>query len=218
MDDPETDEEPGKILHEYRPVADPRFAELGWPVRDGALLYYGSSDSTSWFLVVLDALGDAALVAELEGAWRAAGGWLGRALETGGGFVRYGPRTAPGGLVQHGWRDAVAPVEGHPYGAGIVRPDGARLRRRWPTPTPRRSPTPRCARSSGSIRAADGRNARPRCASGWPPPFGPDVMAIEGDGTPVPGAGSQLGWLLWSGALEGDAADAAANASSRRTS
>jgi glycogen debranching enzyme len=35
--------------------------------------------------------------------------------------------------------------------------------------------------------------------------FGPEVMAIEGDGTVVPGAGSQLGWLLWSGALRDDA-------------
>jgi glycogen debranching enzyme len=40
--------------------------------------------------------------------------------------------------------------------------------------------------------------------------WGPDVMAIEGDGTIVPGAGSQLGWLLWAGALEDDAAAAAA--------
>ena len=31
--------------------------------------------------------------------------------------------------------------------------------------------------------------------------FGPDVMALEADDAPVPGAGSQLGWLLWSGAL-----------------
>ena len=42
--------------------------------------------------------------------------------------------------------------------------------------------------------------------AGW----GVDVMALEGDGTPVPGAGSQLGWLLWARALEGDAAAAAA--------
>ena len=32
--------------------------------------------------------------------------------------------------------------------------------------------------------------------------FGPDVMALEADGTEVRGAGSQLGWLLWAGALE----------------
>jgi glycogen debranching enzyme len=35
--------------------------------------------------------------------------------------------------------------------------------------------------------------------------FRPDVMAIEADGTVVPGAGSQLGWLLWSGAVKDDA-------------
>ena len=35
-------------------------------------------------------------------------------------------------------------------------------------------------------------------------------MAIEGDGREVPGAGSQLGWLLWADALEPDARDAAA--------
>ena len=40
--------------------------------------------------------------------------------------------------------------------------------------------------------------------------LGPDVMAVEPDGTPVPGAGSQLGWLLWADALEGPARDAAA--------
>jgi glycogen debranching enzyme len=36
------------------------------------------------------------------------------------------------------------------------------------------------------------------------------VMAIESDGTAVPGAGSQLGWLLWADALEAPAASAAA--------
>ena len=45
-DDPETDEEPGKILHEYRPDAPAWHTEHGWPVRDGVLRYYGSSDST----------------------------------------------------------------------------------------------------------------------------------------------------------------------------
>jgi glycogen debranching enzyme len=31
--------------------------------------------------------------------------------------------------------------------------------------------------------------------------FGPGVLALEGDDLAVPGPGSQLGWLLWSGAL-----------------
>jgi glycogen debranching enzyme len=204
VDDPETDEEPGKILHEYRPVAEPRFLELGWPVRDGALLYYGSADSTSWFLVVLAALDDAELVRELEGTWRAAGGWLARALEAGGGLVRYGPRTTRGGLAQQGWRDAVAPVENHPYGAGIVRPDGSE-------PAAPLADADTQAAAHAALRALD----RLDPGGGWgeragalraevAARFGPDVMAIEAGGRVVPGAGSQLGWLLWSGALVED--------------
>src|SRR5215217_275933 len=123
-DDPDTDEEPGKIPHEYRPEAGAWFAETGWPVREGRLLYYGSADATSWFLVLLDALGDARLARELEQSWRAAGDWLARTLDAGDGLLRYGPRRGTGGLAQHGWRDAIAPVENHPEGAGIVRPDG----------------------------------------------------------------------------------------------
>jgi glycogen debranching enzyme len=33
--------------------------------------------------------------------------------------------------------------------------------------------------------------------------FGPEIVALEGDGTPVPGAGTQLGWLLWAGVVRG---------------
>ena len=35
-----------------------------------------------------------------------------------------------------------------------------------------------------------------------------DTLAIEPDGTPVPGAGSQLGWLLWAGAASDPSASA----------
>ena len=48
-------------------------------MRDGALHYYGTSDATSWFLVLLAATGDAALQAELAPAVeRPAAGWSGR--------------------------------------------------------------------------------------------------------------------------------------------
>ena len=135
-DDPEVDEQPGKILHEWRPQAPAWHTEHGWPVRDGELRYYGSADSTSWFLVVLAATGDGALAAELEGAWRAAGAWLEQALVDGGGVVRYGPRLGSGGLSQQGWRDVMGPASEDADGGGIVRPDGstpraaARRRRR----------------------------------------------------------------------------------------
>ena len=193
-DDPETDEEPGKILHEYRPQAEPRFAELGWPVRDGQLLYYGSADSTSWFLVVLAALGDDALSAELEPARRAAAGWLERALERGGGLVRYGPRTSSGGLAQQGWRDAAAPVEAHPNGGGILRPDGS-------APAAPQADADVQAVAYAALRALGDEERAAALAARIERDFGPDVMALEAGDVPVPGAGSQLGWLLWSGAL-----------------
>jgi glycogen debranching enzyme len=207
--DPETDEEPGRILHEYRPAAGAWFEDHGWPTRDGALLYYGTADATSWFLVVLAALDDPALSAELEPAWRAAGSWLVAALDAGGGLVRYGPRHARGGLEQQGWRDAMGPVEERAEGSGIVRPDGT-------------APAPPLADADCQAAAVAALDALARLdpAGDWPAraaalrsrlrAWGPDVMAIERDGAIVPGAGSQLGWLLWAGALSGDAAEAAA--------
>ena len=219
--DLDTDEEPGKIPHEYRPEAAAWFAETGWPVRDGGLLYYGTADATSWFLIVLAALGDAELTSELEPAWRAAAAWLVGALDAGAGLVRYGPRRGAGGLAQHGWRDAIAPVQDHPEGAGIVRPDG----------TEPAAPLADADCQAAAIAALDGLERldpsggwtaraaalRARVSAAFAPgapstasPWGDWPMAIEGDGTPVPGAGSQLGWLLWAGALEGGAAAAAA--------
>jgi glycogen debranching enzyme len=209
-DDPDTDEEPGKILHEFRPRAEPRFAAAGWPVRDGRLLYYGSADSTSWFLVVLATLGDAGLTATLEPAWRAAGGWLERALARGGGLVRHGPRVRSGGLAQQGWRDAAAPVEAHPHGGGILRPDGT-------APGGPLADADVQAVAHAALRALatlSGDESWTRRAAGLAArierDFGPGVMALEGDDRPVPGPGSQLGWLLWSGALSGASRDAVA--------
>jgi glycogen debranching enzyme len=211
-DDPLTEEEPGKIVHEYRRELNRHLVELGWDAlfRDGELRYYGSADSTSWFLVLLDALGDEALAAELEPAWRAAGGWLERALERGGGLVRYGPRRSPPGLTQQGWRDAIDPLDLGQGGSGILREDGS-----LPEPPladadcqaaalmalralARLSGEERWAEAAGRLRERVG--AR----------FGPETMAIEAGERKVRGAGSQLGWLLWAGALEGQAADAVA--------
>jgi len=176
-------------------------AGAGWPVRDGELLYYGSADSTLWFLVVLAALDDTDLVAELVPAWTAAADWVARALERGGGLVRYGPRERPGGLAQQGWRDATAPVEHHPEGGGIVRPDGS-------APRPPQADTDVQAVAYAALRALavlSGEQAWTRRAEALAGrlerDFGPGVMALEGDDLVVPGPGSQLGWLLWSGAL-----------------
>ena len=206
VEDPETEEQPGRILHEDRPVAPDWLVERGWPVRDGAMRYFGSSDSTSWFLVVLEATGDTTLQEELAPARDAASAWLERALTEGSGLVRCGPRRFPGGLGQQGWRDALDPATDE-HGGGIAREDGS-------------SPLAPLADADSQAAAVAALDALvrldPQHADHWTEQAGqlrarleaafvPDVMALEGDDRPVPGAGSQLGWLLWAGALSPDA-------------
>jgi glycogen debranching enzyme len=196
-DDPETDEEPGKILHEHWPEPPARVVEVGWPVRDGELRHYASADSTAWFLVVMATLGDGDLVQELEPAWQAAGGWLERALERGDGLLRYGPRRAPGGLQQQGWRDTTDPLEPETPGAGIIREDGSAPLLPLAdadTQAVAVAALDALAEISGDPRfrsRADELRATVRSR------FGPETLAIEADGREMRGTGSQLGWLLW---------------------
>ena len=199
-DDPETDEQPGKIVHEWWPQAPAELRDTGWPVRDGELRYYGSADSTSWFLLVLASLDDRALAAELELTWRAAGEWLLRALERGDGLVRHGPRQAPGGLAQQGWRDAVDPADPAFHGGGIMRAVSG-------TPRSPLADADTQAVAVVALRAL----ARLSGDEHWGQraaelgarleEFGPETIAIEADGAAVRGAGSHLGWLLWADAL-----------------
>jgi glycogen debranching enzyme len=204
---PGTLEEPGKIGHEFRPRAPDGFAESGWR-GTGEFRYYATADATSWFLVVLAAVGDRALADELGGAWRAAGDWLAGALERGGGLVRHAPGTW-GALTQHGWRDAIDPVAQEGQGSGILRPDGT-------VPAPPLADVDSQAAAHAALRALaalsddDGWERAAAALRARLAALGPEVMAVEADGSPVPGAGSQLGWLLWAGALEGDARAAAA--------
>jgi glycogen debranching enzyme len=199
QDDEDTDEEPGKIVHEYRPHADRRFEDMGWPVRDGELRYYGSADGTSWFLVVLAALRDDAVTEELTSAWQAAAGWLERALGRGGGLVRHGPRRASGGLAQQGWRDTTDPLQA--YGGGILEADGT-------VPESPLADADSQAVAVAALRATarlsgDSRweSLATRTVERIADAFDPETMAIDASGTRVAGAGSQLGWLLWADAL-----------------
>ncbi len=210
-DDPEIDEEPGKIIHEYHPVPPAWLLDLGWAVRDGGIRYYGTSDATSWFLVVLAATANAELQAELKPNISAAARWIDFALEAGRGLVRCGPRRYPGGLTQQGWRDSVKPGQDR-HGCGIVTEAGTA------------PPAPLADADSQAVAVAALRALimlDPARARHWEQRltalraqiaerFGPSVMAVDGNDRLVIGAGSQLGWLLWSGAFDEDAADAAA--------
>lgn len=200
-EDPETDEEPGKIVHEWWPRAPERLRRASWPVRDGELRYYGSADSTSWFLVLLASLGDRSLANELEATWRAAGGWLERALEAGDGLVRHGPRRAPGGLAQQGWRDAEDPADPAHHGAGILEPGGG-------VPAPPLADADTQAVSVIALRALAAlsgeerwKRAGAKLGATIEEAFDPETLALAGGGGKVEGAGSHLGWLLWADAL-----------------
>jgi glycogen debranching enzyme len=194
------DEEPGKIVHEVRPgISVARQGYLGLEVPDGELRYYGSADSTPLFLHVLAMTGDAALANELQAAWRAAGDWLLRALERGGGFVRW-HRRAPGGLVQQGWRDTVDPEGSPSQGSGIVHEDGAAPKAPVAdadTQAAALAGLRGLAQLSGAPEHAAAADA---LAARIAERFGAETMALDADDQPVRGAGSQLGWLLWAGA------------------
>jgi len=204
---PGTLEEPGKIGHEFRAAPPEGFVATGWP-EQGPFAYYGTADATSWFLVVLAATGDGPLGGELEGSWRAAGAWLERALERGGGYVRHAPGTW-GALSQQGWRDAIDPAGQEGQGSGILRPDGTQ-------PAAPLADVDSQAAAHAALRALgrlSGEDRWERLAADLRErlgALGAEAMAVEPDGRIVPGAGSQLGWLLWADALEGDARDAAA--------
>ena len=154
----------------------------------GEFNYYGTADATAWFLVVLASLDDRALRDEFEDAWRGAGAWLARQLDRGGGLVRHTPTTVPGGLVQQGWRDSHDPADG--TGGRILHADG-----RVPG-GPRLADADTQAVSYAALRALakldpDGRwdeqasTLQARISTA----FGPEVMAVEGDGTEVRGPG-----------------------------
>jgi glycogen debranching enzyme len=102
--DDASEEEPGKILHEYRfePAAQ---AELpGWKFP-----YYGSVDSTPLFLVVASAYlartGDRALLSTLWPAIERAHAWMTKFGDIDGdGFLEYRSRN-PRALFHQGWKD-----------------------------------------------------------------------------------------------------------------
>src|SRR5205085_2510223 len=102
--DPDTEEEPGKVLHEARDHDLDEYVVHGWPVRDGRLRYYGSIDSGPWFLIVLGALARAGedVAAHLEAARRVAGWLVARDMRSAFMHSFVGTRDAPPAFARHG--------------------------------------------------------------------------------------------------------------------
>ncbi len=115
-DDPEHDEEPGKVLHELRvgEVANRGLSPLA--------RYYGTVDATPLFLSLLtehaDWTGDLSLFRELRPQIDAMLGWIdGDGDRDGDGLLDYRART-PAGLRNQGWKDSEE---------GVLAADGAPL-------------------------------------------------------------------------------------------
>ena len=104
VDDTFTDQEPGKILHEYRRGEMAACREIPF------IPYYGSIDATPLYLMLLaeyfDWTGDLAFVHELWPAALSALGWMTATADAqGAGYLAY-RRRSPRGLANQGWKDA----------------------------------------------------------------------------------------------------------------
>ena len=201
------DEEPGKILHEFRTG---ELARLGLVPHTP---YYGTVDATPLFLILLAQhaawTGNLALFEELRGSVERAIEWI----ETnqgrfGHGYVTYQSRS-PASLANQGWKDsgdaivnadgshavppvALAEVQGYVYQAkrGIATlyaRIGEEVR------------AGRLRREAEELRARFNRDF-------WLADKGFYALALQGDGTPCAVVSSNPGQALWSGIISADKA------------
>jgi glycogen debranching enzyme len=205
-------EEPGKIAHELR------FGELA---RTGDVpfgRYYGTTDATALFLIVLRdhaaATGDRSLVKELAAQLNAAIGWI-EAQQDDQGLVRYPASRIGRGLLNTSWKDSddsvsyadgtlatgrIAVVEIQGYVAAALEAAADMLG--WLGDGGRRIAELRA-------KAATLRETIDRLF--WNAGLGLHVIAVDEDGKQCDIATSNPGHLLWSGSLPPDrAADVAA--------
>jgi glycogen debranching enzyme len=203
VDDPDSEEEPGKILHELR-------RRGGGGPFSRSTRYYGTIDATPLFVMLAaeawrwGALTTADL-ASLMPAVDAAMGWIEKYGDIDGdGFVEY-RRRSPAGLANQGWKDswdgisyadgtfpegpiALAEVQGYCYGAhlGVA------------------------ALCDAVGRGVDAQLARTRAAalreqfnaSFWNAERGWFVLGLDGDKRQIDALATNAGHSLWTGIAE----------------
>jgi glycogen debranching enzyme len=214
--DTETEEQPGRILHEVR------FNTTTATDLDDGHIYYGTADATPLFVVLVAELArwgvERDVVDSLLPNVDRALEWIdGYGDRDGDGYVEY-ERLSPGGLANQGWKDswdgvsaadgalaeppvALAEVQGYVYAAYLARAALA---------TERGDPTTseRYERKAAQLRSAFNRDF-------WVDAKGWYAIALDRDKRPVDSMASNMGHCLWSGIVEPDrAAQVAAHLSS----
>jgi len=208
---PQTEEEPGRILHETR------FGVSSPLTRGGGSVYYGTVDATPLFVMMLGELNrwgyDPAEVAALLPHADRAMRWIERYGDRDGdGFVE-SQRLTEDGLVSQGWKDsrdaitfangrparppiALAEVQGYVYAAYLARAhlalqagdtaEGERL-------------------SARAARLKEAFNER-----FWLPKQGWFALGLDADKRPIDALASNMGHCLWTGLIDEDKAAAVA--------
>jgi glycogen debranching enzyme len=200
IDDPASDAQSGKILHEMREGEMAVLHEVPFG------LYYGSVDATPLFVMLAglyaERTGDDATIVELWPAIEAALAWIdGPGDADGDGFVEY-YRATEQGLANQGWKDsqdaifhadgrlargpiALAEVQGYVYCAKLL--------------------AARCADRLGygdlarRLSAQADELAQRFDASFWCPELGTYAMALDGDKEPCRVRSSNAGQVLFTG-------------------
>ncbi|WP_446212505.1 amylo-alpha-1,6-glucosidase [Micromonospora sp. IBSANI012] len=199
------EEEPGKILHEFR------YGESAVFEEQPHTAYFGSADSTPLYVILLDEYerwtGDDAVVHELEYEARAALAWLDTYADImGNGYVWYQRRNEQSGLVNQCWKDswdsisyndgrlpgfprATCELQGYAYDAKLR---GARLARRfWGDP----AYADRLEREAADLKERFNRDF-------WIEDRQYYALALDAEGRPVDALASNMGHLLWSGIVD----------------
>jgi glycogen debranching enzyme len=206
-DDPLTEEQPGRILHEVRLGVDTGLA-LG-----GGGVYYGTADATPLFVLLVGELHRWGLPREdleplLPHVDRALDGVQHSGDRDGDGFVEY-QRATDRGLANQGWKDswdgvnfadgrlaeapiALCEVQGYVYAAYLAR---ARI-------AAERGDRPGHEQWSG--RAAKLKQTFNERV--WLPDRGYYAIALDRDKRPVDACTSNMGHCLWTGIVDEDKA------------
>ncbi len=197
------DEEPGKILHEYRRGEMANCREIPF------IPYYGTIDATALFVILLREYvrwtGDLALARELSAATRAALAWMrDHGDRDGDGYLEYETRSTLG-LTNQGWKDsadavmhadgdlarppiALCEVQGYAYAAWVAAAELAEALGQDGEAAEFRG-------RAGALRAAFNRDF-------WMAHETFYALALDGDKRPCEVISSNVGHCLWTGIVD----------------